>query len=286
MIVAIIGLATLLAVSAFLYWLIILTEGTYLGPWLVAFLYDRIATRYDTIKDFDELDDAWRIGKPLQETWGGISFPLVLDVATGTGRAPLILMQDFRFRGRVVGLDVSLNMLRQAWQKTRAWASRLDWVWQEASLLPFSDEVFDAVTCLEALEFLPSPRGSLQEMARVLRPGGMLLISNRVGRDALFFPGRIFRAGQLRKMLESLSLDPIRFSRWQEYYDLVWARKKGEGKGARGEGGLAGILCCPECRAKLIIKGGTSLSCPECGRTYLRHDGVVLLRRWGGAGDG
>ncbi len=278
MVAAIIGIVILLAASAFLYWLIFLTEGTYLGPRMVAFLYDRMAAKYDTIKDFDELDDAWRIGGPLQKALEGISSPLVLDVATGTGRVPLILMQDFRFRGRVVGLDVSHNMLRQAWQKTRTWASRLDWVWQEASLLPFSDETFDAVTCLEALEFLPSPRGSLQEMARVLRPGGMLLISNRVGRDAGFFPGRAFGEEQLQKMLESFSLDSIRIDRWQEYYDLVWARKRGEGKSPWMERGLEEILRCPECLAKPISKGGASLSCPGCGRTYPRHDGVVLLR--------
>lgn len=277
MIATIVGIAILLVAGAFLYWLILLTEGAYLGPRLVAFLYDRMATRYDTIKDFDELDDAWRIGEPLQGALGGISSPLVLDVATGTGRVPLILMQDFRFRGRIVGLDVSLNMLREAWQKTRAWASRLDWVWQDASLLPFGDEAFDAVVCLEALEFFPNPHHYLQEMARVLRPGGTLLISNRVGKDACLFPGRAFREGHLRKTLETLSLDSVKISRWQEYYDLVWARKRGEGRTARWEGGLEGILRCPECWAKVIAKG-SALSCPECSRTYLRHDGVVLLR--------
>ena len=91
--------------------------------------------------------------------------------------------------------------------------------------LPFRDGCFDAVACIEALEFLPHPPSALAEMARVLRAGGHLLVSNRVGTDALFFPARAFRDQALHRELEALELGDVQTRRWQEHYDLIQATK-------------------------------------------------------------
>jgi len=97
--------------------------------------------------------------------------------------------------------------------------------------------VFDCVTCLEALEFMRDPGGAIREMARVLRPGGVLLVSNRVGRDAWFFPGRLCGRGRLEWCLRELGLGEVTTERWQVHYDLIWARKAGEKQAAvSGEG--------------------------------------------------
>ena len=115
--------------------------------------------------------------------WPGVDRPLLLDVATGTGRVPLALLRN-RFAatgGRIVGLDLSWGMLRQARAKLQDYDRWVDLVWQDASHLPFDDGTFDAVTCMEALEFLPRPREALAEMVRVLAPGGLLAVTNRVG---------------------------------------------------------------------------------------------------------
>jgi ubiquinone/menaquinone biosynthesis C-methylase UbiE len=216
----------LLLLAGFLiYWLLVLSEGVYLGRRAVIALYDRGATSYDTIKQVQPQDDAIYLARPLLSSLSEIEAPLVLDVATGTARLPLSLMRQLDFRGRVVGLDLSGRMLAIAQHKTRSHGKRVGLIHQDAMALPFADASFDAVTCIEALEFLPRPLVALAEMTRVLRPGGQLLISNRVGTDALFFPGRTFRSPALYSQLQALGLIDTDTRRWQEHYDLIYATK-------------------------------------------------------------
>jgi len=66
------GLAALAAVGAGLalaalvaYWALVLSEGVYLGPRVVVWLYDRVAPRYDRIKNADPEDDARYLARPL-----------------------------------------------------------------------------------------------------------------------------------------------------------------------------------------------------------------------------
>jgi ubiquinone/menaquinone biosynthesis C-methylase UbiE len=219
------AIALLLALALFLYWLLGITEGAYLGPWVVAWLYDLSASRYDAIKRFDPGDENYFLALPLRQALGDVRAPIVLDVATGTGRLPHALLRQPDFQGRVIGLDLAWRMLRLAQRKLRHHRSRLCLIHQNAAGLPFVDGAFDAVTCLEALEFLASPRAALLDMTRVLRPGGVLLVTNRVNWEAWLMPGKAFSGPALRALLESLGLTRIEIQRWQECYDLVWARK-------------------------------------------------------------
>lgn len=101
---------------------------------------------------------------------------------------------------------------------------------QRADRLAFADGTFDAVTCLEALEFMPDPRKAIAEMVRVLKPGGVLLVSNRVGWEARFLPGRCCGRGRMEKVLATHPLRDIHTQLWQVHYDLIWARKGGKVK--------------------------------------------------------
>jgi malonyl-CoA O-methyltransferase len=94
---------------------------------------------------------------------------VVLDLACGTGRYGL-LAQKAGAR-RIVGVDNSRPMLR-AGQLTAAEASMTD--------LPFGAQSFDAVICGLALGHLPPDkmRRAMQEIGRVLRPGGVALLSD------------------------------------------------------------------------------------------------------------
>jgi len=270
-----IKLATALAlIGGFLYWLLVTTEGAYLGPRIVARLYDRSASEYDEIKMFDREDDRWRIGEPLVDRLVGQPRPLVLDIATGAGRVPELLLRNPSFQGRIMALDISLGMLQEAWQKTRLWAERIDLVWEDGSALPFTEETFSAVVCLEALEFFPHPRQALQEMVRVLRPGGTLLITNRVGGDRLLFPGRAFARSQLSRYLSSLGLEAVTTERWQTYYDLVWARKSSSGGISSGRFPLR----CPACGGFPLQRSSAHYACRSCGRLYPHRDGIIFLR--------
>jgi ubiquinone/menaquinone biosynthesis C-methylase UbiE len=239
-------LLTTVAAGGIIYWLLVLSEGAYLGKRVVIALYDWSAARYDAIKGVLAYEDGIHLARPLLEAlqsgpslrpadvaeagWNasGETTPLVLDVATGTGRLPLALLRQVDFRGRVVGLDLSGRMLAIAQAKTRIHCQRVGWIREDAMGLPFRGSTFHAVACVEALEFLPSPGKALAEMVRVLRPGGQLLLSNRVGIDAIFLPGRAYRPRVLEQKLRALGLRHVRTRPWQTQYDLIDAFKSGE----------------------------------------------------------
>ncbi len=226
-------LPLLLLAAAVAYWLFILTEGAYLGKKVVIALYNWGASSYDRIKNVHPSDDAAFLAQPLLTALKGAQSPLVLDVATGTGRLPLTLLRQWDYRGGIVGLDLSPRMLDVARRRTYAQRHRVGLVVQNAMALPFPNERFAAVTCIEALEFLPDPREALAEMVRVLRPGGDLLISNRVGTDALFFPGRAYPPRTLEDKLRALGLVGVQTRSWQVHYDLVEAQKRPDSDGDR-----------------------------------------------------
>ncbi|MBC7231658.1 MAG: class I SAM-dependent methyltransferase [Chloroflexi bacterium] len=213
------------AIGAVLYWLFILTEGVYLGNKVVIALYDWNASHYDQVKQVLPHEDGVHLARPLLAALQGIRSPLVLDVATGTGRLPVALLRQWDFQGRIVGLDLSQRMLAIAKHKTRAHGHRVGWVRDNAMTLPFPSDIFHAVTCIEALEFLPKPWEALAEMVRVLRPGGQLVVTNRVGIDAFFLPGRAYPPTVLEQRLRELGLANVKTRRWQIHYDLVDAQK-------------------------------------------------------------
>ena len=102
---------------------------------------------------------------------------------------------------------------------------RLALVHGDALRLPFGDETFDAVSCLEALEFFPSVEAGLVEVVRVLKPGGALFVTNRKGAARWYMPGRTRTPEELVQRLEILGMERVNTSRWQVDYDLAYARK-------------------------------------------------------------
>jgi ubiquinone/menaquinone biosynthesis C-methylase UbiE len=267
------GLAVLLAL---VYWQMIIAEGTYLGARMVAWTYDIVASRYDAIKQFKPQNESWFVAAPLLRELIGVEHPLVLDVATGTGRLPLALLRE-RFRGQIVALDFSRGMLRQAKRKLAAYSDQVSLLWQDASDLPFSDGAFDAVTCLESLEFMPNPREALAEMVRVLAPGGVLFVTNRVGHEARLLPGRAIPRPEFERVLAGQPLSDYRVQRWQVNYDQAIARKAGQRVvGGRQGTDLASLLRCPACGGS-VGRGGMAYSCQDCRATYPIREGMVLL---------
>lgn len=210
------------------HWLLIRTEGVFLGRRVVVWLYDLAAGRYDAIKQFDPDTESAFVAWPLRRRLKEWPAPVVLDVATGTGRLPFFLLQEPDFNGRVIGLDASSGMLDRARAKLAPFGDRAALVRQSASDLPFADKTFAAVTCLEALEFLPDDAAALREMARVLRPGGVLLVSRRQGTDAAYFLGHTHDRDSFEAMLAGLGLTDIRSQPWQVEYELVWAARPRE----------------------------------------------------------
>jgi ubiquinone/menaquinone biosynthesis C-methylase UbiE len=96
----------------------------------------------------------------------------VLDVATGTGVAALMAADRVGPSGRVIGVDVSLPMLRIAQPKVPANAAT--WMAMDGETLALRAGSFNAVTCHLGLMFFPDPQRGLSEFRRVLRPSGRL----------------------------------------------------------------------------------------------------------------
>lgn len=273
LILALLGAALL---GLLLYWQLIVAEGAYLGPRIVVLLYNWSARIYERIKQYDAGDEQWFLGIPLARALELIPAPLVLDVATGTGRLPRALLRQPAFEGRVIGLDLSRRMLREAVSRTAQFADRLTYIWQDARSLPFDDDTFDGVACLEALEFTPDPLAVLAELVRVLRPGGVLLTTNRVGRDARFMPGRAFPRDAFEQTLNEFPLEDVKIRRWQQDYDLAWAIKSGRPRGGSVRP-LADIMRCPACGGRLN-REAQGFQCTSCLRTYpIAEDGVIEM---------
>jgi len=119
----------------------------------------------------------------------GITSGRLLDVGTGPGGIPLKIAR--RLAGiRTVGIDYSRNMILAA-QRTAAeqgLADRLAFLVGDANRLPFSEATFDVVLSNSVLHHLANPLGLLNEMARVARPDGIVLLRDLRRPSRLAFP--------------------------------------------------------------------------------------------------
>ncbi|HKX18797.1 MAG TPA: class I SAM-dependent methyltransferase [bacterium] len=99
----------------------------------------------------------------------------VLDVATGTGKTALAAARAVGSRGRVVGIDLSDAMLAQA--RAKAVGLPVEFKLMDAESLAFDRGTFDVVLCGFGMAFLPDKVRGMQEIHRVLRPGGGVAFS-------------------------------------------------------------------------------------------------------------
>ncbi len=114
---------------------------------------------------------------------------LVLDVASGTAGVAIQLAR--RSSARVVGYDLSQDMLSEGKENVaRAGLSnRIALVIGRGEELPFPDECFDAMTFTYLLRYVADPAATLAELARVVKPGGVI-----ASLEFLAPPSRLWRA--------------------------------------------------------------------------------------------
>jgi ubiquinone/menaquinone biosynthesis C-methylase UbiE len=110
----------------------------------------------------------------------------VLDVACGPGNFTRGFARAAG-EGLVVGLDASQTMLAVAVRKTES--ANLAYVRGDACALPFRDGSFDAICCFAALYLIQEPMRALDEIARVLAPGGRVALLSSCNRGPL--PARV-----------------------------------------------------------------------------------------------
>lgn len=159
----------------------------------------------------------------------------VLDVACGPGNTTRRILATLGPNGHVTGLDAAASMLDRARADTPD--PRAEYVLGDAAKMPFGDDEFDAVTCLGALYLVEDAEAVMNELVRVVRPGGKVVVLTSVHRgpdafqavaDAVMRPAgmRVFGAGEVTGALARRGLIDLRRD-VSGFLQLVGGRKPG-----------------------------------------------------------
>lgn len=138
--------------------------------------YDRWAPVYDLVFG-PVFERGRRASLVAAERIGG----RILEVGVGTG----ISLPDYSRRNRIIGVDISEAMLKKA--RDRVTEIGLQHVEalevMDAERLNFPDNSFDVVVAQYVVTAVPNPEAALDEFARVLKPGGEIILLSRVGAE-------------------------------------------------------------------------------------------------------
>jgi phosphatidylethanolamine/phosphatidyl-N-methylethanolamine N-methyltransferase len=106
----------------------------------------------------------------------------ILEVGVGTG----ISLPDYAPDCRLCGIDISEPMLRKAQERVAELKlSNVEGLWvMDAEHLSFPDGAFDVIVAQYVITTVPNPEATLDEFARVLKPGGEIVLVSRVGAEA------------------------------------------------------------------------------------------------------
>ncbi len=151
--------------------------GESLDKDMVARAYDRWAPVYDLVFG-PVFERGRRASIAAAERVGG----RILEVGVGTG----ISLPDYARTNRIFGIDISEAMLRKA--RERVAELKLHHVEglavMDAQQLEFPDGSFDVVVAQYVVTAVADPEATLDEFARVLRPGGEIILLSRIGAEA------------------------------------------------------------------------------------------------------
>ena len=106
----------------------------------------------------------------------------ILEVGVGTG----ISLPQYSRTCRLCGVDISEPMLRKAQERVAEFdLSNVEGLWvMDAEHMSFPDNSFDVVVAQYVVTTAPNPEATLDEFARVLKPGGEIILVSRVGAEA------------------------------------------------------------------------------------------------------
>lgn len=141
-------------------------------------IFSRIAPYYDFLNHLLSLGIDLRWRKYAAELIGVGPEATVLDVATGTGDFALKIARHTAPGVKIIGIDISEQMLALAQQKVRqaGLTRRISFQSAPAEDLPFDEGFFEAAVIGFGIRNLSKPAAGLREIYRVLKPGGRAVI--------------------------------------------------------------------------------------------------------------
>jgi demethylmenaquinone methyltransferase / 2-methoxy-6-polyprenyl-1,4-benzoquinol methylase len=154
-------------------------------------MFSSIATRYDVTNEVLSfgVHRLWR--RKAVRLSGAREGSQVLDCATGTGDLALSFKRKVGAGGRVVGTDFCPEMLESAPAKAAREGLEVEFQVADALALPFADDSFDVASISFGIRNVDDPVKCLKEMARVVRPGGQVVVVEFGQPQGLF--GALFR---------------------------------------------------------------------------------------------
>ncbi len=154
-------------------------------------MFAEIAPKYDTANDALSFGRhrAWR--RTAVRLSGAAPGMSVLDCATGTGDLALAFKRTVGPTGQVVGTDFCEPMLREAPEKARKAGLDVRFEVADAMKLPYASATFDVASISFGIRNVDDPKVCLAELARVVKPGGKVMVLEFGQPHGLF--GALFR---------------------------------------------------------------------------------------------
>ena len=144
----------------------------------VAGVFDSVAAKYDIMNDLMSMG-IHRLWKKQTIDMSGVrEGHTVLDLAGGTGDLTMKFSQLVGPEGQVILADINDSMIKVGRDKLidKGVVGNVSYVQANAENLPFPDNTFDCITIAFGLRNVTDKQTALESMARVLKPGGRLLI--------------------------------------------------------------------------------------------------------------
>ncbi|ENH97342.1 ubiquinone/menaquinone biosynthesis methyltransferase [Gracilibacillus halophilus YIM-C55.5] len=139
-------------------------------------VFEKISDRYDFMNSIISFQRHKKWRKDVMKQMNVKEGNQALDVCCGTGDWSFSLAKKVGHKGKVIGLDFSENMLAVAKDRNETYdENQLEFIHGNAMELPFPDHQFDFVTIGFGLRNVPDYQQVLQEMYRVVKPGGKVV---------------------------------------------------------------------------------------------------------------